>query len=115
MTPNLTKLKVVRGVPAPRQRRTTRYAATTAGVLLALVASSSSGRAESPSPPSPSPPPPSPSPSPAAAPPAAAAPVSDVDLQVAKSEFEAAQTLFIKDQYDEAAEHFLAAFARKPF
>ena len=39
----------------------------------------------------------------------------DVDLQAAKGEFEAAQTLFIKEQFDEAAGHFLGAYARKPF
>jgi hypothetical protein len=39
----------------------------------------------------------------------------DAELQAAKVEFEFAQTLFIKDQFDDAAAHFLAAFARKPF
>jgi hypothetical protein len=39
----------------------------------------------------------------------------DPDLQAAKAEFETAQTLFIKDQFDEAATHFLSAYARKPF
>src|SRR5690349_47661 len=39
----------------------------------------------------------------------------DVDLQAAKSEFENAQTLFIEEQYEDAATHFLAAYARKPF
>jgi len=39
----------------------------------------------------------------------------DVDLQAAKGEFENAQTLFIKEQFDDAATHFLAAYARKPF
>lgn len=39
----------------------------------------------------------------------------DPDLQAAKAEFEAAQTLFIKEQFDEAATHFLSAYARKPF
>jgi len=39
----------------------------------------------------------------------------DADLQAAKAEFETAQTLFIRDQYDQAAAHFLDAFARKPF
>jgi PEGA domain len=42
-------------------------------------------------------------------------PAPDPDLQAAKGEFEAAQTLFIKDQFDEAANHFLGAYARKPF
>jgi hypothetical protein len=50
-------------------------------------------------------------------PPAAAtsATTQDIDLQVAKTEFESAQTLFIKEQFDDAAAHFLAAFARKPY
>ena len=39
----------------------------------------------------------------------------DPDLQAAKAEFESAQTLFIKEQFDEAANHFLGAYARKPF
>lgn len=39
----------------------------------------------------------------------------DAELQAAKAEFETAQTLFIKDQYEEAAGHFLGAYARKPF
>ncbi|MEP6654765.1 MAG: PEGA domain-containing protein [Myxococcales bacterium] len=39
----------------------------------------------------------------------------DAELQAAKAEFETAQTLFIKDKYDEAAGHFLGAYARKPF
>ena len=39
----------------------------------------------------------------------------DPDLQAAKAEFEAAQTLFIKEQFDDAATHFLSAYARKPF
>jgi hypothetical protein len=39
----------------------------------------------------------------------------DPDLQAAKAEFEAAQTLFIKEQFEEAATHFLSAYARKPF
>ena len=47
--------------------------------------------------------------------PASPAANQDVDLQVAKTEFENAQTLFIKEQFDAAAEHFLAAFARKPY
>jgi len=54
---------------------------------------------------------------PAAAPvPAAAStPAPDIDLQGAKTEFETAQNLFIREQFDDAAGHFLAAFARKPF
>ncbi|MES1207045.1 MAG: PEGA domain-containing protein [Pseudomonadota bacterium] len=39
----------------------------------------------------------------------------DPDLQAAKGEFETAQTLFIKEQFEEAANHFLGAYARKPF
>ena len=46
---------------------------------------------------------------------AAAEAAPDVDLQAAKAEFETAQTLFIRDQYDQAAAHFLGAFARKPY
>lgn len=51
------------------------------------------------------------------APPSAFAdePAPDADLQAAKTEFEAAQTLFIKEQFDEAAGHFLGAYARKPY
>jgi len=55
-----------------------------------------------------------PAPAPVSAP-AAAVATPDADLQAAKNEFENAQTLFIKDQFDDAAGHFLAAFARKPF
>lgn len=50
-----------------------------------------------------------------AAPGTAAEAAPDADLQAAKAEFETAQTLFIRDQYDQAAAHFLDAFARKPF
>lgn len=46
---------------------------------------------------------------------AAAEAAPDADLQAAKAEFETAQSLFIRDQYDQAAAHFLEAFARKPF
>lgn len=42
-------------------------------------------------------------------------PAPDTDLQAAKAEFESAQTLFIKEQFEDAATHFLAAYARKPF
>ncbi len=42
-------------------------------------------------------------------------PAPDADLQAAKAAFETAQTLFIKEQFDEAAGHFLGAYARKPF
>lgn len=89
MKPNLMKPKLGRCVPA-RGRLT-----VGAAVFLALLASSS-GRAET-------------------AAPAAAAAAPDVDLQLAKSEFETAQTLFIKDHFDDAASHFLAAFTRKAF
>jgi hypothetical protein len=128
--PNLSRLRMVRRAPAPSGL------AATVGVLLALLAPAPT-RAQSPAPagaPPPAPPPviatpapaataaPAPKPAPAptvaaptAAPAAAPAVTPDVDLQVAKSEFEAAQTLFIKDQFDDAAAHFLAAFARKPF
>lgn len=47
--------------------------------------------------------------------PAGAEAAPDADLQAAKAEFETAQSLFIRDQYDQAAAHFLDAFARKPF
>jgi hypothetical protein len=57
---------------------------------------------------------PAPAPPPTAAPTGAAA-TPDVDLQTAKSEFETAQNLFIREQFEEAAGHFLSAFARKPF
>jgi hypothetical protein len=39
----------------------------------------------------------------------------DRALQAAKQEFEEAQTLFVKDQYDAAAQKFLAAYNQKPF
>ena len=56
---------------------------------------------------------------PALAAPAAAAPAEesapDPALQSAKEFFEAAQTLFLKEQYDAAAEKFLAAFDKKPY
>jgi len=87
---------MVRRVPTPAK-----LAVVTGGlaaVFLALLAPSS-GHAQT-------------APAPAAAAPAAA---PDVDLQLAKSEFETAQTLFIKDQFADAASHFLAAFTRKPF
>ncbi|MBC8134136.1 MAG: PEGA domain-containing protein, partial [Deltaproteobacteria bacterium] len=42
-------------------------------------------------------------------------PAPDPALQAAKLEFEAAQTLFIKEQFEESAGHFLGAYARKPF
>src|SRR6185369_7060177 len=45
----------------------------------------------------------------------AAATTPDKELQVAKAEFEEAQTLFVKDQYDAAAQKFLGAYGHKPF
>jgi len=39
----------------------------------------------------------------------------DKDMQEAKESFEAAQTAFVKEQYDVAAEKFLAAFEHKPY
>jgi hypothetical protein len=96
MMPNLMKLKMVRRVPTPA--KLTVLSGGLAAVFLALLAPSS-GHAQT-------------APAPAAAAPAAA---PDVDLQLAKSEFETAQTLFIKDQFADAASHFLAAFTRKPF
>ncbi|HEX3698709.1 MAG TPA: PEGA domain-containing protein [Polyangia bacterium] len=39
----------------------------------------------------------------------------DPALQAAKEFFETAQTLFLKEQYEAAAEKFLAAFDKKPF
>lgn len=59
--------------------------------------------------------PPAPAPAPALALAPVTAPTPDADLQAAKTEFENAQTLFIREQFDEASVHFLAAFARKPF
>ena len=105
MTPNLMmQLKVGRRAPGVWWR------AGLAGLLLGLLAPSPAGAqapASSTSAPSALPPP-------SATPPPAAAP-ADLDLQVAKTEFEEAQTLFIKEQFGDAAEHFLSAFARKPF
>jgi hypothetical protein len=40
---------------------------------------------------------------------------ADRNLQSAKEDFEAAQNLFIKEQYEPAAARFLAAFDKKPF
>jgi hypothetical protein len=39
----------------------------------------------------------------------------DPDLQAAKAQFEEAQILYIKEQWDEAATSFLAAYDKKPF
>lgn len=39
----------------------------------------------------------------------------DAALQAAKESFETAQSLFLKEQYDDAAEKFLAAFDQKPY
>jgi len=50
-----------------------------------------------------------------AAPGAGSEAAPDADLQAAKGEFDTAQSLFIRDQYDQAAAHFLDAFAHKPF
>jgi len=47
--------------------------------------------------------------------PAAASATPDKDLQLAKDEFEAAQQLFVKEQFDEAAASFLTAYTRKDF
>lgn len=44
-----------------------------------------------------------------------AAPESDPALQAAKAEFEEAQRLFIKEQFDGAAAKFVAAFEKKPY
>src|SRR5438552_7068619 len=98
MMPNLMKLKLRRCVPA-LGRPTIGAAVFLAVLLSALLAllASSSGYAQT------------------AAPAAAPVAAPDVDLQLAKSEFETAQTLFIKGQFDDAASHFLAAFTRKPF
>jgi len=46
---------------------------------------------------------------------ATASPTPDKDLQLAKDEFEAAQQLFVKEQFDEAAARFLTAYTRKDF
>src|SRR3954453_594275 len=95
MTPNLMKLKAAsRASAVPSARRARRWGVVGA-LLVGLLPSIS--LAETPPP---------------AAPPAEA---KDIDLQVAKTEFENAQTLFIKEQFDDAAAHFLAAFARKPY
>jgi tetratricopeptide (TPR) repeat protein len=53
----------------------------------------------------------------AAAPAAAAAEATTPDpaLQAAKEYFETAQTMFVKEQYEGAAEKFLAAFEKKPY
>ena len=40
---------------------------------------------------------------------------ADPDLQAAKAQFEEAQALYIKEQWDDAAAKFLAAYNRKPF
>jgi hypothetical protein len=44
-----------------------------------------------------------------------ATPEADVQLTAAKVEFEEAQRLFIKEQFDGAAAKFLAAFEKKPY
>lgn len=45
----------------------------------------------------------------------AAAPEADPQLAAAKTEFEEAQRLFIKEQFDGAAAKFVAAFEKKPY
>ena len=45
----------------------------------------------------------------------AAAPEADAQLTAAKIEFEDAQRLFVKEQYDGAAAKFVAAFEKKPY
>jgi len=54
-----------------------------------------------------------PTPAPSAAAPATSTP--DRDLQLAKDEFETAQTLFVREQFDDAAARFLTAYTRKTF
>jgi PEGA domain len=39
----------------------------------------------------------------------------DKDLQLAKESFEAAQTAFVREEYEKAADKFLGAFGHKPF
>jgi hypothetical protein len=39
----------------------------------------------------------------------------DADLQAAKAQFEEAQTLYLKEQWDDAAEKFMSAYDKKPF
>ena len=86
---------------AQRARRGRRGALALAGVLAALGAVPLSARAQM---------------APVHAPAVSAAEAApDADLQGAKTEFETAQSLFIRDQFDQAAAHFLEAFARKPF
>jgi hypothetical protein len=53
-------------------------------------------------------------PGPPAAPPAADG-TPDKDLQAAKQEFEEAQTLFIREKFEDAAQKFQAAYSKKPF
>jgi hypothetical protein len=45
----------------------------------------------------------------------AADPAPDKDLQLAKESFEAAQTAFVREEYEKAADKFLGAFGHKPF
>ena len=40
---------------------------------------------------------------------------ADADLQAAKANFEEAQSLYLKEQWDDAAAKFLSAYERKPF
>lgn len=96
MEPGVTRRGLARR--AARGRPFGALVGLVAGLTTALLVPPAPARAQTP---------------PAAAPPAAAP--QDVDLQVAKTEFENAQNLFIREQFDEAADHFLAAFAHKPF
>ena len=39
----------------------------------------------------------------------------DKDLKLAKESFEAAQTAFVREEYEQAADKFLNAFEHKPY
>src|SRR4051794_35941649 len=39
----------------------------------------------------------------------------DKDLKLAKESFEAAQTAFVREEYEQAADKFLSAFEHKPY
>src|SRR4051812_49949276 len=47
--------------------------------------------------------------------PAPDGPAPDADLAAAKESFEAAQSAFVREQWDVAAEKFLGAFEHKPY
>ncbi len=47
--------------------------------------------------------------------PASEAPTADPELQAAKGEFEEAQKLFIREQFDGAAAKFVSAYEKKPY